>query len=194
MSELRANAESWDSPESDEHSRTYLAPAFRGAIPLLEKNGADALPILLTATFGHGFDVPTNIAGWSYVFCWLETGGQVRGFYLRSEGEPDVDLYPALFRGPQVTGTAWFMDGGPVLLSEKERSRVPAQLKGSVIVVDARVLARKKVLVGLILADGRKAPPIEAYIREGDKRWFNGQCAVPPEAGVPEAGVTHNRR
>ena len=54
---LQGQAEEWDSSESA-HARSYLAPAFRRAIPLLEKDGADALPILLTATFAHGFDVP----------------------------------------------------------------------------------------------------------------------------------------
>jgi hypothetical protein len=154
-----------------------LAPAFRGVIPLLEKDGTDALPILLTATFGHGLDVPTNVTGWSYLFCWLEVDDDVRGFYLRSEGEPDIDMYPALSKEPQVPDTAWIIGGGPVLLNEKERSRVPAELKRSVIVLDARVLARKRVLVGLILADGHKGAPIEAYIR-GEE---NKREPVPPK-------------
>ncbi len=178
VSELRATAESWDSyhaehldsNEYDGCAGLYLAPAYRRASRLLEKDGADALPIPLIATFAHGFDVSANVTGWAYMFEWLDLDDEVRGFYLRSEGEPDVDLYPALSKEPQVPNTAQAIAGGPVLLSEKERSKVPAQWKGSEIVLDARVLARKKVLVGLILTDGRKTAPIEAYIREGDKK------------------------
>ncbi len=170
LSVLRANAESWESSDYSEHSHTYLAPAFRRAIPLLETNGVDSLPMMLTATFSRGLDVENHVTGCVYMFSWLDAGGQVRGFYLRSEGEPDTDINPALSREAQVEGTAWMLDGGPVLGAAEEISKVPEQEKGSSIVVDPRILAREKLLVGLRLADGQKTAPVEAYFQQmGDE-------------------------
>ncbi len=162
---LRDQAENLDSSEYD-HSRSYLAPALRGAIPVLESKGAGALPFLLTATFSRGLNVPHNVSGWTYCFCWLEVGDTVRGFYVRTEAEPDLDLYPTLNKEPQVPDTAWMILAGPVVLGEKERTTVPAPLAPRAIALDARVLAGKKLMAGLILADGRKTAPIEAYFRD----------------------------
>ena len=144
---------------------------FAGAIPILEKDGADALPMMLTAKFGQGYyDASANIKGLCYVFNWLELKDEVRGFYLRSEGEPDIDLYPAFCREPQVPDTAWMSTEGRVLHNEKERSMVPASYKGTDIIVSARVLERKEVLVGLILTDSRKTVPVRAYVQTAEKR------------------------
>jgi hypothetical protein len=182
IDELRANAESWDTYNTEE-ARSYLAPAFRRAIPLLEKDGTDALPLMLTAAFRRRhFDRPeNNVTEWSYVFCWLDMNDEVRGFYLRSKGQPDVDLHPALFKEPQVEGTAWMMDGGPIAVNEDERSRVPTPLRGRSIVLDARVLEREDLLVGLILADGRKTAPVRAYV--GQLQQATGTARSPSRVG-----------
>jgi len=180
VDELAATAKFWDSYNSDE-ARSYLAPAFRRAIPLLEKDGADALPMILSAKFRHGyFDLQGKVTGLGYVLTWLELDNSVRGFYLRFEGTPDLDLdlYPSLCKRPQVPNTAWMVSGGPVLDNEKERSSVPPLYKGTIIVVDTRafermdgrVLERKKILVGLILVDGRRTMPVQAYFDPGEKR------------------------
>ncbi len=66
---LQYQAENWNSSE-DDCARSYLAPAFRGAVPLLRKDGAAALPVLLTATFDKGLNVPHNVTGWTFCFCW----------------------------------------------------------------------------------------------------------------------------
>jgi hypothetical protein len=161
---LRSNSELWASPNESAEARCYLAPAFRGAIPLLEKDGARALPILLTATFHHGFDVPQNVTGWTYCFTLLEIRDDVRGFYVRSGDGPDLDLYPAIDKAPQVPGDAWMAVSGPLLLSEKEKARVPPVMALRAILLDAEVLKRKKLLVGLILTGGRRSAPIKTYV------------------------------
>jgi hypothetical protein len=168
IDELRANAESWESNVADDECRSCLAPAFRAAIPLLEKKGSEALPLMLTAKFGQGYSDPQGKATMlCYAFSWLELDDAVRGFYLRPEGEPDVDLFPALSKSRQEPPTAWLIAAGPIFRNEKEKeqSTLPAFYKGTEIVIDSRILARKKLLVGLILADGRKTAPVLAYFQ-----------------------------
>jgi hypothetical protein len=170
ISELNAEAKSWDSYPSDE-AHSYLAPAFRKAIPSLEINGPEALPMMLAATFQHGKDSPINVTGWTFVFHWLEIGDVVRGFYLRSEGEPDIYVLPyqLLFKQPQVPGTAWMIAAGPIVQNTMEQSKIPKSDHGLEIFVDAKVLEQKNLLVGLILADGRKTTPVQAYFDEWKK-------------------------
>ena len=112
----------------------------------------------------------------------------MRGFYLRSDGETDIDLYPVLSKEPQVEGTAWMISGGSVLASTEEISKVPTEFKGSSIIVEPRVLARKKVFLGLILADGHKTVPIEAYVWQGDNRLFQGSVPTSPVTDWREEG------
>lgn len=165
ISELRANAKSWEADNSDE-ARSYLAPAFLSAIPRLEKDGASVLPIMLAATFRQGYyDVNAKITGLFYTFTWLALDDEVKGFYLRREGKPDLEVYPAFSKEPQVPGTAWMVTSGPVVTSEKERAKVV--YKEMAIIVDAEILARKKVLVGLVLANGQKTSAVPAYFRPG---------------------------
>jgi len=57
--------------------------------------------------------------------------------------------------------------GGPVLVNKEELAKVSASLKEAVVILDARVLAQKKVVVGLILVNGRKTEPVPAYFRPG---------------------------
>ena len=143
--------------------------AYRSAIPPLEKNGAGALPMMLTATIAHGLDVPQNVTGWNYGFEWLDLGGSVKGFYFRSEGRPDVDTYPALNKKPQVRDTAWMVQSAPILLSEKQRSLVRESDAEFVVLLDAGLLAQKTLQAGLILADGRKSVPVDVFIKECDE-------------------------
>lgn len=44
--------------------------------------------------------------GWIYGFMWVDVRGEVRGFYFRCEGMPDVDVYPLILTVPQEEGTA----------------------------------------------------------------------------------------
>jgi hypothetical protein len=167
INELQANATSLDSYDSDE-GRSYTAPAFRRAISLLKTDGAHALPRMLTATFSQGYyDSRTKVIGSCYAFSWLQLEDDVRGFYLRSEREPDHDVYPFFSKKPQVPNTAWMVTGGPVLVNKEELAKVSASLKEAVVILDARVLAQKKVVVGLILVNGRKTEPVPAYFRPG---------------------------
>ena len=142
----------------------YLAPAYRDAASLIEAKGVGAFPLMLTGQFAYGLNIPHNISGWTYCFTWVDIDGSVKGFYLRSEGEPDIDLFPELINEPQIPGTGWMIVAGPVLASDKERSKVPEAQATRAIVVPPRVFKRKKLLIGLILAEGQKSAPSEAYI------------------------------
>ena len=163
ISELREKADFWEAMDSDE-ARSYLAPAYRRAVPLLEEDGASALPMLLSATFFQGYyDASTKKTGPCYGFSWLELNDEVRGFYLRSEGKPDLEVCPAFSKEPAVPGTACMVTGGAVVANEKEKENMIE----TTIIVDAEFLAQKKVLVGLILANGQKTAPVPAYFRPG---------------------------
>lgn len=142
----------------------YLARAYRNAIAALEKDGDRSLPMMVAACFGHGFDMPAYATGWYYCVDWLAIDNDVRGFYVRSEGKPDVNIYPALPNAPQVPGTAWRFAAGPVIHNENDRVRVRDNLRPATMLLDASVLERKKILVGLILANGGKTRPVEARI------------------------------
>jgi hypothetical protein len=161
IEELRATAEFYDSDDSDE-TRSYLAPAFRAAIPVLEKDGTRALPTMIAASFYYSPNAPASVNGWVYLFSWLDVQNDVRGYYLRSDGESDVEINPEIPKEPQVPGTAWMVGGGPIVHNDNERSEVPGRFKGLEMVVDVRVLKRKRLSVGLILADGRKTTPVQA--------------------------------
>ncbi len=164
---LQEQADRWDTSDST-YARSYLAPMFRNAVPRLEEGGADALPLLLTATLAHNLDVPQNITGWSYCFCWLQIGDGVRGFYVRSEGKPDCDIYPTLNKRPQVPGTAWMVAGGPIILGKIEDSQSQASSSQQAVLLDSSVLAQDELRAGLILADGRKTVPIRVFKLEGN--------------------------
>lgn len=164
---LRAQADSWEAYNSDE-ARSYLAPAYRRTVALLENGGASVLPRMLSASLAQGYyDVSAGTTGLCYGFSWLALDDDVRGFYLRSEGKPDVEVYPAFSKEPQISNTAWMMTSGAVLANEEEREKVNMSYRGMAIVVDAGILAEKKVLVGLILANGQKTEPVPAYFRAG---------------------------
>ena len=76
-----------------------MAPAYRKAIPLLEKDGASALPIMLSAIISSGVLRCERKNNWAlrYGFSWLELNDDVRGFYLQSEGKPDLEVYPGFY-------------------------------------------------------------------------------------------------
>lgn len=168
MSVLSDVTKSWDSSPSDE-ARSYLAPAFRKAITNLEKKGADAIPMMIAAKFEYGRDSKINITGWLYRFDWLDIDDNVRGFYLRQEGSRDIYVYLPLLKGPQDPTTAWMVAAGPVVHNTTEQSKVSESAHGSEIFVDAQVLEKKKLLIGLMLADGRKTAPVPAYFDEWKK-------------------------
>jgi hypothetical protein len=160
---MRDVADSQDS-SPEPRCRTYGAPAFRNGLRTLEEKGTASLPMMLTAQFIKGLDVPQNITGWTYSFSFLDIDHSVKGFYLRFEGRPDVEIFPATVGCYNLPQDALVIYGGPLLRNEGERAAVPRSLADGALVVDEGLLSRKKLLVGLICVDGRKLAPVEAYI------------------------------
>ena len=175
ISKMREMADGLEATGIEEY-RSYTAPAYRRAIPLLEKGDASELPIMLSATFFQGYySVNPEITGPSYGFSWLALNDDVRGFYLRSDGKPDLEIYPAFSKEP-FPGTAWMVAGGAVVANEEEKKKLTDAaineydefpVTDRAIIVDDEFLTQKKVLVGLILANGQKTPPVPAYFRPG---------------------------
>ena len=162
---MKDTADAWES-SAELPSRTYLAPAFRKGLRELEEKGSAAVPMMLTAQFTKGLKVAHNITGWTYFFSFLDADRTVKGFYLRFEGSPDVDFRPGTVGFYDLPKNAWVTLPGPVLRNERERALVPQSLADRVLVIEEAKLRQKKLLVGLILADGRKSAPVEANIAQ----------------------------
>lgn len=144
---------------------------FRHAIEVLERDGLAAPPVMLSAAMG---DLAIEGHGWLYGFMWVDISGEVRGFYFRLEGKPDIDVFPTIYNEPQVEGTAWIWQAGPVVTSPEELAKLEGEAKARAIVLERWFLESRHAQVGLILADGRKSERIPVlFRRKGPEGWFD---------------------
>lgn len=149
----------------------YPGPNFRHAIEVLESDGFAAPPTMLGAVVG---DATSEGYGWIYDFMWVDIRNEVRGFYFRVEGEQDIEVFPTILNEPQVEGTAWMVQAGPIVTSAREIAKLRGEAKARAILVDPRILEVVNLHAGLVLADGRKSEPIEVLMRrKGPQGWFD---------------------
>ncbi len=156
-------------------ARECLLPAYRRGLNIVEQPGIGRIdePVLLAAVFRFNATDRPGRPEHSIWFMWLESGFKAVGFYIEKEDGEDMGFKPFEWtEDPKkfYAGNALRDIGMGIELDEGGEEDVPGQRKRRVgstptIRLNSEVLDCEKMRVGLVLEDGTRLDPIDAYVR-----------------------------